>query len=136
MFKRRLRWSLWVVIAIGIVIRLLLPWTSLSFLLQYFVSDDAFYYFTIARNVVSGLGVTFDGVTLTNGFHPLWMICLLPVYAVAGNNLELAMRLALTLAALFSIGAVLLLGAAVRKLGRSSYSDDALAFRICTFEST
>src|SRR3974390_2408647 len=44
--------------------------------------DDAFYYFTIARNL-HDLGLsTFDGQTLTNGYHPLWLLLLLIQYAI------------------------------------------------------
>jgi len=46
--------------------------------------DDSFYYFTIARNAVDGLGLTFDGATPTNGFHPLWMMILLLVWPLGG----------------------------------------------------
>jgi len=40
-------------------------------LVQY-LSDDAFYYFKVARHISQGLGPTFDGVTVTTGFHPLY----------------------------------------------------------------
>lgn len=36
-----------------------------------FLTDDAFYYAVIARNLAAGRGWTFDGVTVTNGAHPL-----------------------------------------------------------------
>lgn len=45
------------------------------------VVDDAFYYFQIARHVVAGDGFTFDGLSRTNGFQPLWQILLLPIFA-------------------------------------------------------
>lgn len=35
--------------------------------------DDAFFYFRIAGNVVQNGFFSFDGLTPTNGFHPLWM---------------------------------------------------------------
>ena len=35
--------------------------------------DDAFYYLVIARNLVLHGLLSFDGVHVTNGFHPLWM---------------------------------------------------------------
>ncbi|OPX31676.1 MAG: hypothetical protein B1H09_02320 [Gemmatimonadaceae bacterium 4484_173] len=35
--------------------------------------DDAFFYATVARNTVEEGKVSFDGVSKTNGFHPLWM---------------------------------------------------------------
>lgn len=44
--------------------------------------DDAMYYLKIAWNLVETGRCTYDGVTRTNGFHPLWLVVLLPVYAV------------------------------------------------------
>ncbi len=43
--------------------------------------DDAFYYFQIAKNLADGHFSTFDGgITRTNGYHPLWLLLLTPVY--------------------------------------------------------
>lgn len=47
-----------------------------------FVPDDAFYYFTIARNWANGVPSSFDGLTYTNGYHPLWQWLLAPVAAI------------------------------------------------------
>lgn len=44
--------------------------------------DDAYFYFRIARNIVAGAGVTFDGIAPTNGFHPGWMAVLSGLLAV------------------------------------------------------
>lgn len=52
--------------------------------------DDSFYYFTIARNAASGLGLTFDGLTPTNGFHPLWMLALRLLWPLGGIKAGLA----------------------------------------------
>lgn len=43
------------------------------------VQDDAFYYIKIARSIASGHGSTFNGIAFTNGYHPLWMACLVIV---------------------------------------------------------
>src|SRR5438105_7401035 len=41
--------------------------------------DDAYYYFTIARNIVAGHGSTFDRLHPTNAFHSVWLvICMVP----------------------------------------------------------
>jgi 4-amino-4-deoxy-L-arabinose transferase-like glycosyltransferase len=48
--------------------------------------DDAFYYLKLAQNLIEGRGLTFDGVTATNGFHPLYLILLLPILAVSGGE--------------------------------------------------
>jgi len=34
--------------------------------------DDAYYYFTVARNIARGRGITIDGTHWTSGFQPLW----------------------------------------------------------------
>lgn len=41
--------------------------------------DDAFYYFKIADNIIQTGSITFDGFSQTNGFHPLWLLLILPV---------------------------------------------------------
>ena len=43
-------------------------------------NDDAFYYFEVAKNMAAGLGSTFDRISMTNGYHPLWLVTLVPVY--------------------------------------------------------
>ena len=45
-------------------------------------ADDAFYYFEIAANLMSGHGLSFDTINLTNGFQVLWLLLLLPVAGV------------------------------------------------------
>lgn len=42
--------------------------------------DDAFYYLKIPRNTVDLHYVSFDGQNATNGFHPLWLLMVLPVF--------------------------------------------------------
>jgi len=46
----------------------------------YVFCDDAFYDFTVARNIASGHGITIDGIHATNGFQPLWTALLVPVF--------------------------------------------------------
>jgi len=49
--------------------------------------DDAYYYFTIARNLIQEGRLTFDGTTLTNGFQPLWFGLLLPIFGMTKDPL-------------------------------------------------
>jgi len=78
--------------------------------------DDSFYYLQVARNVAQGHGSTFDGVEPTNGYHPLWMLCLVPIYWVTGADSDLAVRLALLFAAVLSLGSLLLLRSLLRRV--------------------
>lgn len=47
-----------------------------------FAQDDAYYYFRIAQNIAVGKGSTWDGALSTNGYHPLWLLALVPFFVV------------------------------------------------------
>ncbi|HUT98760.1 MAG TPA: hypothetical protein VM054_06770 [bacterium] len=65
-------------------------------LLRY-TNDDTFYYLGMARNLVAGNGLSFDGMHQTNGFHPLWLgICSLPYLLGAGTFAGWRIVMALT----------------------------------------
>jgi len=72
-----------------ILIQVPIIFSHKNFVFSWFNIDDGFYYFVIARNIASGLGVTFDGVTPTNGFHPLWMVLLTPIFTIPDKVLPL-----------------------------------------------
>ncbi|UCG53283.1 MAG: hypothetical protein JSW58_06945 [Candidatus Latescibacterota bacterium] len=61
------------------------------------VPDDAAYFFRIAENITSGNGPTFDGIHQTNGYHPLWLMTILPVAAVTEDGSATAFRAYLVL---------------------------------------
>ena len=48
---------------------------------HWFIRDDAYYYFKVAQNISEGQGSTFDGINPTNGYHPLWMLICVPIFA-------------------------------------------------------
>ena len=78
-------------------------------LLNGVVIDDAFYYFKTARNISMGIGSTFDGIHLSNGYHPLWMIVLVVLFKLFPNGGETPVRFALFLQALMgAMGTVVL----------------------------
>jgi len=81
--------------------------------------DDAFYYLKIARNLLDGRGLTFDGTNPTNGFHPLYLLTLLPLVKLSGDDLAAPIRLsALALSALSVLSAFLLYRVARLVAGR------------------
>jgi hypothetical protein len=102
----------------GLALRLLMAWSSSDILVQKTLPDDAFYYFVIARNVWIGNGISVDGVTPTNGFHPLWALALLLPFAARQGG-DLPLHLGLTLAALFDVGAAWLAYLTIRRVTRS-----------------
>jgi hypothetical protein len=62
--------------SMGLVVALLIAGVGVTY-------DDGFYYFKIAQQVASGAGSTFDGLHVTNGYHPLWLLCLVPLFWLA-----------------------------------------------------
>ena len=75
----------------------------------WFTRDDAYYYFKVAQNITEGLGSTFDGINLTNGYHPLWMVICIPIFALARFDLILPLRVLLMVMAVFNAATAVLI---------------------------
>ncbi len=97
------------------VIKLIVIWRGLPE--KSLLCDDAYYYFTIARNIGQGLGPTFDGLAMTNGFHPLWQAILVPVFRLFQGDLWVPVRLALSLTAALDLLSGWLIFRIVRRAG-------------------
>ena len=48
--------------------------------------DDSFYYLRIAQQIAAGAGSTFDGLHPTNGYHPLWLLLLVPIFWLSSDT--------------------------------------------------
>jgi 4-amino-4-deoxy-L-arabinose transferase-like glycosyltransferase len=75
-----------VLFGVALAARLRLAWASIDTIVLKATADDGYYYFTIARNIAHGHNVTFDGETVTNGFHPLWLALITPVFLVTDSE--------------------------------------------------
>lgn len=82
---------------------------------RWFTRDDAYYYFKVAQNISEGHGSTFDGVNPTNGYHPLWMLICVPIFALARFDLILPLRVLLLVMSGLSVATGILL---YRLIGR------------------
>lgn len=78
-------------------------------------ADDSFYYFRTAQHIVAGDGSTFDGTNFTNGYHPLWMVVVLPIYWFAGADSELALRLVYAILAIVLAGSIVVYWSFLKK---------------------
>lgn len=83
---------------IVIILAVLIPHLYAAFspaasLMNWYRTDDAYYYFIVARNVAAGHGFTFDLINRTNGFHPLWLFINVPIFALAGADRVLPLRI-------------------------------------------
>jgi hypothetical protein len=75
----------------------------------WFTRDDAYYYFKVAQNITEGHGVTFDGINPTNGYHPLWMVVCIPIFALARLDLILPLRVMLMVMAVLNAATAILI---------------------------
>jgi hypothetical protein len=85
-------------------------------LMNWFSTDDAFYYYKTAQNIAEGHGATFDGLAPTNGFHPLWMLICIPIFALARYDLIAPLRIVVVVLALLNAGTAVLLYRIVRRV--------------------
>jgi dolichyl-phosphate-mannose-protein mannosyltransferase len=90
-----------ILLGAGLVLRLALAWAPFDYLAHRGpLIDDAFYGFSIARNLARGAGATADGLHPTSGFQPLYTALLVPFYRLLPQDPILPIHLALTLLAL------------------------------------
>lgn len=85
-FPTMMRRKVWLAALPLLVMVSLMLWNAQTATLG-MLSDDAFYYLKIAQSIVHGGGSSFDGISPTNGYHPLWMLVVVAVCALTGNSL-------------------------------------------------
>jgi len=83
---------------------------------RWFTRDDAYYYFKVAQNITEGHGSTFDGIDVTNGYHPLWMLVCIPIFTLARFDLILPLRVLLLLISGLSVATGILLYRLIGKI--------------------
>ena len=86
-----------------------------NFSLLWFTRDDAYYYFKVAQNISEGRGSTFDGINPTNGYHPLWLLICIPIFAFARFDLILPLRILFLVMNGLCVGTGILLYRLIRK---------------------
>src|SRR3989339_741549 len=64
---------------------------SLSFrnetsIIDHPIIEDAYYTFSVAKNIAHGNGISADGENLTNGFQPLYTFLIVPAFAITNND--------------------------------------------------
>ncbi len=89
---------------------------GVNFPLRWFERDDAYYYFKVAQNISEGRGSTFDGINLTNGYHPLWMVVCIPIFAFARYDLILPLRILFVVMGMLHLFTALYLYALLKRI--------------------
>jgi hypothetical protein len=88
------------------------------------VPDDAFYYLQIARNLVATGHATADGVSVTNGYHPLWLAIVTSLAAMIPDR-EWLLRTALGVSVLLHGVVAWLVGARVTQMAGRAWGRTA-----------
>jgi len=127
LLKELFQRKLFYLFAFGFLIRLVLAWLPERYF-YYLISDDAYYYFSIARNLVSRGMLSADGITLTNGFHPLWLFVITPIFFFFQKHPWFSIHLVLTVSAVFDTLAAFLIYKTLERLGKEKTGFWAAAF--------
>lgn len=101
-----------IVLIIGaVILRLLLINQDISVLLNKFLSDDTYYAYSIAQNIISGKGIVFNDNIPTNGFHPFYNLAVLvPLFKIFYSlGINAPIYASLVVVTLFNIGTAVLL---------------------------
>lgn len=94
---------------LGLGIRLWIAWRPLAIIDNLLFPDDTYISLAIARNIALGHGMTFDRLGVTNGFQPLYVFLLVPLFQAIPNDLSLPIHIALSIQAILSTGTAYLL---------------------------
>lgn len=116
------------VILAGLLLRLFILLRPFVYIDNLFIPDDTYLSLKIAQNLAQGKGMTFDGINATNGFQPLLVLLMIPVYALIPHDLILPIRIDLLLLSLSDAITALLLYTLVLFL-----TGDALAGIVAAF---
>lgn len=123
MQRNKLTYRTWVFLVLGLfylTTHIYIATRPLEVLMSWFLIDDAFYYFQVARNVIRGIGFSFDGIALTNGFHPLWMVINIFLFLLSNGDRVIALRLHVILGAVLTFsGGIFLYLMLKRRLRKS-----------------
>ena len=82
---------------------------------RWFIRDDAYYYFKVAQNISEGRGSTFDGIHPTNGYHPLWLLVCIPIFAFARFDIILPLRILAIVTGILQLGTAILFYRLIRR---------------------
>jgi len=121
--------------AVSVLILMYAIYSSVHFALQDDVrhlltriADDASYYMTIARNIAAGQGATFDRIHATNGFHPLWLLMLVPLFLLHGAPETMIRVVVLLQAALLGLAYLVFLRVQTRVFSLPTAALSAILF--------
>ncbi len=91
---------LFFILSLNFLLRFLVAIRPLKFIDGLTIPDDAYISFTFAKNIAKGLGPLY-GLDYSNGFQPLYVFLIAPLWKIFPNDLITPVHLALALLAIF-----------------------------------
>ena len=116
-----------VVVAVTLVSAAIMHFAPGDTLARVLPTEDAFYALSVSRHAAIGDGITADGVSDTNGFQPLWVVLNVPLYAIAGGDRYLGLRLSQWLGTALFLAFVVLIALLARALARRHGGEGQIA---------
>jgi hypothetical protein len=97
-----------VLLALNLLLRCSVALRPLEYIDGLTIPDDAYLSLTIAKNIAAGLGPLY-GLEHTNGFQPLYVFLMVPVYWIIQNDIVTPVHIALILLSLFDTATLFIL---------------------------
>ncbi len=69
-------------------------------------ADDAYFYLQVASNIHEGHGSTFNAITRTNGYHPLWMLMCVAGFKLGGGDRLAALHVVIAMQQIMALAMV------------------------------
>ena len=93
--------------------------------------DDAYYFFTVARNIAHGHGITIDGTHWTTGFQPLWAAVCAVAFLAPSDRIAFAIIYLVSIALWLASAALFV--RLVRRASRAPLSPATAALLVVLF---
>jgi hypothetical protein len=104
-------------ITASFILRLSLINQDISVILNKFLPDDAYIYYTVAKNIINGRGIVFNYGIPANGFHPFYVLILVPIFKLLyPYGVNLPIYASLFIMTIFSLGTSVFVYLIVSKL--------------------
>ena len=87
-----------------------------------FPTGDSLFYLQVARHIASGHGSTFDSISVTNGYHPLWMAPCVAAAWLSGGDPTVMLRIVFLMQQWLAVGALWLFHRLALRLGIRSWA--------------
>ena len=131
MTKDKLKQLFWLFIFLSLLYRLFISWNTFIYVDNIFLVDDSYYCLNISRNIALGNGALCDGIHQTNGFQPLYVLLMVPLYLVFPDDRIMPIHIALTFLSLCNIAIGILIFKLVRNF--TNYKAALFSFFLWSF---